>query len=111
MSLQPQAVLEPFEKCAIDFVGPFNPSSHQKVHILICTDYVTKWVEANAVVKAIEQDVLDFLFEEIFARYGAPRETVSDGGAQFTSHMIESHMKKYGIKHRMTYLYHPHANG
>lgn len=44
-------------------------------------DYVTKWVEAKAVVKAIEQVVSDFLFEEIFARYGDPREIVSDGGA------------------------------
>jgi hypothetical protein len=66
--LQPQLALEPFEKWAIDFVGPFNPPSHQKVHILVCTDYVTKWVEAKAVVKATEQVVSDFLFEEIFAR-------------------------------------------
>ena len=54
MPLQAQVVLEPFEKWAIDFVGPFNPPSQQKVHILVCTDYVTKWVEAKAVAKATE---------------------------------------------------------
>jgi len=42
ISLQLQIVLEPFEKWAIDFLGPCNPPSHQKVHILVCTDYVTK---------------------------------------------------------------------
>eukprot|EP00253_Pinus_taeda_P008031 PITA_08031 len=68
MPLQPQVVLKPFEKWAVDFFGPFNPPSHQKVHILVCTDYVTKWVEARAVAKAIEQVLADFLFEE--ARYG-----------------------------------------
>jgi hypothetical protein len=45
MSLQPQMVLEPFEKWAIDFVGPINPPSHRHSYILICTDYVTKWME------------------------------------------------------------------
>lgn len=53
MLLQPQLVLEPFEKWAIDFVRPFNLPSHQKVYILVCIDYVTKWVEAKVVVKAI----------------------------------------------------------
>lgn len=64
MPLQPQIVLEPFEKWAIDFVGPFNPPSHQKAHILVYTNYVTKWVEARAVARAREQVVADFLFEE-----------------------------------------------
>jgi transposase InsO family protein len=111
MPLQPQIVLEPFEKWAIDFVGPFNPPSHQKAYILVCTDYVTKWVEARAVTRATEQVVADFLFEEIFARYGTPREIVSDGGSQFTSHMIGKKMQKYGVKHRVTTPYHPQANG
>ena len=71
---------------------------------------MTKWVEAKAIAKATEQVVSDFLFEEIFARYGTPREIVSDGGAQFTSHMIEKLMK-YGVKHRVTSPYHPQANG
>ena len=81
MPLQPQIVLEPFEKWAIDFVGPFNPPSHQKAYILVCTDYVTKWVEARVVMRETKQVVADFLFEEIFAWYGTPREIVSDGGS------------------------------
>ena len=47
--------------------GSFNPPYHQKVHILVYTNYVTKWVEARAVAKATEHVVADFLFEEIFA--------------------------------------------
>ena len=111
MPLQAQVVLEPFEKWAIDFVGPFNPPSRQKFHILVCNDYVTKWVEAKAVAKAIEQVVSDFLFKEIFSRYGTPREIVSDGGAQFTSYIIAKLMQKYGVKHRVTSPYHPQVNG
>lgn len=54
MSLQPQIVLEPFEKWALDFVGPINPSSRQKSYILVFTDYVTKWVKVKALTKAME---------------------------------------------------------
>lgn len=42
MLLQPQVVLEPFEKWAIYFIGPFNSYSHEKVDNLICTDYLKK---------------------------------------------------------------------
>lgn len=79
--LKPQIVLEHFEKRAINFVGPFNPPSNQKVHILFYTNYVTKWVEARAVVKAIEKVVANFVFEQMFARYGTPSEITSNRGA------------------------------
>jgi len=95
----------------IDFVGPFNPPSYQKAYILVCTEYVTKWVEARAITKATKKVVADFIFEEIFARYGTRREIVSYGESQFTSHMIGKLMQKYGVKHRVTTPYHPQTNG
>jgi len=44
MPLQPQVLIEPFEKKALDFVGPISPPSKQKKYILVYIDYVTKWV-------------------------------------------------------------------
>lgn len=42
MPLQPQVHIEPFEKWALNFIGPINPSSNTKKYILVCTDYVKK---------------------------------------------------------------------
>ena len=84
MPLQSQVVIKPFEKWALDFVGPINPMSRRKKYILVCTDYVMKWVEAKALYSANEQSVVDFLFEEIFTRFGVPHEIFTDQGTQFT---------------------------
>ena len=88
--LQPQLVVEPFDRWALDFVGPINPSSKQKAYILVCTDYMTRWVEAVALVKANDQAVIDFLYKEIFTRFGVPKEIITDGGPQFVSHKLEA---------------------
>jgi hypothetical protein len=71
--LNPQVVLKPFERWALEFVGPINPPSNQKVYILVCTNYMTKWVEAKALDRATEEAFLDFLFEDIFVIFGVPR--------------------------------------
>lgn len=63
MPLQPQFVIELFEIWALDFVGPFSAPSYPKEYILVCTDYVTKWVEAVALPRATKEVVLNFLFE------------------------------------------------
>eukprot|EP00253_Pinus_taeda_P006977 PITA_06977 len=111
MPLQPQVHLEPFDKWALDFIGPINPSSNGKKYILVCTDYVTKWAEAKALVRATEHTVVNFLFEEIFVRYGVPREIVTDQSTQFTSKLVKDVTDKYKIKHRKSTPYHPQANG
>jgi hypothetical protein len=82
----------------LDFVGPFNPKSNQKTYIIVVIDYMTKWVEAAALPNATEEEVIKFLFE-LFVRYGLPREVITDGGSQFTSHKISVTPRNYHIKH------------
>ena len=82
-------MIEPFEKWALDFAGSISSMSHKKKYILVCTDYVTKWVEAKALFKATEKSMVEFIYEEIFTRFGVPREIVTDQGTQFTSKLMK----------------------
>jgi len=94
MPLKPQVLIEPFEKRALDFIGPINPPSNGKKYILVCINYVTKWVEAKALARETEQTMVNFLFEEIFVRFRVPREIAIDQGAQFTSKLVQDIAEK-----------------
>ena len=102
MPLQPHVMIEPFEKWALDFVGPISPMSHKMKYILVCTDYVFKWVEAKALFRAIEKSMVEFIYEEIFTQFGVPREIVTDQGSQFTSKLKKELTSKYNIRHCMS---------
>ena len=105
--LQPQVTFEPFDKWGMDFIGSINPPSKQKQHIIVCTDYLTKWAETKEINAAIEEKVVEFLREIVFYKFGYPRELVTDQGNQFTSSMIEELLNHHKIKHRTSTPYHP----
>lgn len=56
-------------------------------------------VEAKALFRATEKSVIDFIYEDIFTRFGVPREIVTDQGAKFTSKLMKELTQTYGIKH------------
>ena len=76
--LHPQVSLDPFDKWGMDFFGPIDPPSRQKKYIIVCTDYLKKWAEAKEVMVATEEKVAKFLRENVFYKFGYPREIVTD---------------------------------
>eukprot|EP00253_Pinus_taeda_P006380 PITA_06380 len=111
MPLQPQVTFKPFEKWAMDCVGPINPPSNQKSYIIVCMDYLIKWAETKAIKAAIEEKVAKFLRENIFYKFGYPRELVIDQGSHFTSNLIEDLLAHHRIRHKTSTPYHPQENG
>ena len=77
----------------------------------MCTDYLTKWAEAKAIKATTKEKVVELLRENVFYKFGYPRELVNDQGSQFTSHMIENSLSEHNIKHRTYNPYHPQYNG
>lgn len=55
--------------------------------------------------------MVEFLRENVFYKFGYPRELVIDQDSQFKSHMIENLLSQHNIKHRKSTPYHPQANG
>ena len=50
MPLNPQMTLQPFEKCAIDFLRPIKTQGKTGAHYIITvTEYLTRWVEVQSV--------------------------------------------------------------
>jgi len=60
---------------------------------------------------ATEKYVVEFIYEDIFTRFGVRREIVTNQGTQFTSNMMKELIEKHGIKHRKSSPYHPQFNG
>jgi hypothetical protein len=110
MLLNPILIVELFDVWGIDFIGPF-PNSYGYLYILVAVDYVSKWVEAVACKINDHKVVLQFLKDNVFARFGTPRAIISDGGKHFCNKFFEQLMKKYGITHKVATPYHPQTSG
>ena len=109
--LQCIKVEQPFEKIGIDFLGPF-PMSDDGNTMLLCTiDYLTKWIEIQALPDGKAKGVAEFLFKRIFLRHGAPRYIISDRGKCFLAELNQELMRRLGITHRTTSSYHAQCNG
>jgi len=76
----------------------------------VATEYVTKWVEAEALSRAIEDSIIQFLLH-LFVRYSLPREIITDGGPQFAGNRIAATLNNYHVQHKITTPYHPQENG
>ena len=100
---------EVFDMWGIDFMGPFPPSFSNK-YILVAVDYISKWVEAQALPTNDARVVVKFL-KKIFCRFGMPRAIISDRGTHFCNSQIEKILKWYGVTHRLATPYHPQTSG
>ncbi|GKA71306.1 reverse transcriptase domain-containing protein [Tanacetum coccineum] len=87
---------------------PFPPE--EKKYILVAVDYVSKWVEAEALPTNDARVVVRFL-KKLFSRFGVLKALISDRGKHFCNSLLEKTLKKYGVTHRITTPYHPQTSG
>ncbi|GJV13810.1 reverse transcriptase domain-containing protein, partial [Tanacetum coccineum] len=73
-------------------------------------DYVSKWVEAQALPTNDARVVIRFL-RRLFARFGVPKALISDREMHFCNSQLEEALQKYGVTHKLSTTYHPQTNG
>ncbi|GJX33555.1 retrovirus-related pol polyprotein from transposon TNT 1-94 [Tanacetum coccineum] len=102
-------VCKVFDIWGPDFMGPF-PNSMGNKYILVADDYVSKWVEAQALPMNDVRVVIKFL-RGLFAIFGVPKVLISDWGTHFCNFQLEKALQKYKVTHKLSTTYHPQTNG
>ena len=101
----------PFAQWGIDIVGPFPTTPAQKKLLLVATDYLSKWIEADAFESIKDRDVTRFIWKNIVYRLGIPRSIVSDNGLQFDSRVYRDFGQELKIRNLYSTPRYPQSNG
>lgn len=109
--LHPIKVGQPFDRLGMDIVGPLPKTKRGNTHIVVATEYLTKWPEARAIPNAKASSVVSFFYEDIICRHGCPKVLLTDRGTHFVNEMLDSLCIELGVKHKLSTAYHPQTNG
>lgn len=101
----------PWQKVAVDLVGPLPETPRHHRWILVIMDHFTRWQDAIPLVDATAPTVAAALDERVFCYLGLPEQIHSDQGAQFESQLISELCTLWQVKKSRTTAYHPQANG
>ena len=78
--------------------------------LLVAVDAHSKWPEVRIMSSTTAAKTITVL-RDLFARFGLPRQVVTDNGPQFISDEFKDFMRVNGIKHIRSAPYHPSTNG
>ncbi len=108
--LQPLPVGGPFDRVGVDILQlPLTLNGNQ--YALVFIDYLTKWVEVVAIPDQKAETIAQMFVEYVVCRHGAPKELLSDRGANFLSNLVTEVCKLFDVKKVNTSGYHPQTNG
>uniref|UniRef100_A0A0K8TJV5 RNA-directed DNA polymerase n=1 Tax=Lygus hesperus TaxID=30085 RepID=A0A0K8TJV5_LYGHE len=109
--LQEYHVGVPFERVAVDVMGPFPESNHGNRYIVVAVDQFTKWPEAFPVPDQRAETVARGLGENLMSRFGVPRELHTDQGRNFEADVFGEVMRILGVHKTRTTALRPQSNG
>ena len=100
----------PFQRIAMDIVGPLPKSRKGNRYILVVCDYATRYPEAIP-LRSIEAETITDELVKLFSRVGIPQDILTDQGSNFTSKLLQELYKLLHIHPIRTSPYHPQTDG
>ena len=88
----------PFDRLAVDFLGPLPLTPRGNRNILVVTDHFSKWLEIIPTPDQCADTTARMLLNEVLAKYGYPLEILSDQGRCFESHVFKNLCSMLEIK-------------
>ncbi|ORD99989.1 POL4 [Hepatospora eriocheir] len=73
-----------FGKLGLDLIGPLPKSLNGGKYIIIITDYAIKYTLVKEIKRKTEEEVANFILNEVIFKFGPPREIRTDNGKEFT---------------------------
>jgi hypothetical protein len=101
----------PMERVAVDILGPLPETDRGNKYVLCVGDYFTKWVTAIAIPNQEAETVAAALVENVFCKFGLPRQLHSDQGRNFESKLFQEVCKLLNIDKTRTTGYRPQGDG
>lgn len=101
---------QPFERLAIDVVGPLPLTINGNRFILTMQDDLTKYSYAVPISNHEAQTIATEL-SKFITLFGIPKTILSDQGSDFTSQLMRNVSKLFQTKHIFSSPYHPQTNG
>ena len=101
----------PFAKLALDISGPYPKTHSGNQYILTFIDMYSGWPEAFAVTYKKGETVVRLLTDEIFPRFGAPLQLLTDNGPENVNKIMKKTLKDLNVDHVTTSFYHSQSNG
>jgi transposase InsO family protein len=102
---------QPFERCALDIVGPTDVTNKGNRYILTFQDDLTKFMVATPIPTQDAETVAREFVQNVVLRYGIPEVVLTDQGANFLSELFTNVCKLLQIKKVQTTAFHPESNG
>lgn len=96
----------------LDFVRPLTMRKTWRCrYIVVAMEYLTKWLEEQALLDNFVVSMTRFIYEHIITRYKISIQLASNCGGHLVNHVIWLLTTGFKIYHFLLSLYYPRENG
>ena len=81
----------------MDYLPRLSESAEGYKHLLVVVDTFSKWIELVPMRSKSSTEVAEVMKDQIFTRYGLPREIRCDRGREFAGEVTDL-CRRYGVK-------------